>query len=300
LSARAPLLLVAGLLLGGCALDARAGASGCPTRQDQQDQAYVEGGDDLQRLDVHQPDGASCDELVPLVVWVHGGAWRGGDKAKDVAGKVAHWNALGWAVASVNYRLSDTDEPEADRLLAPAHDEDAAAAVGWLHRHAAELGVDPGRIALAGHSAGGGIVAALAADPGYLGAVGLAPADLTCAVILDAEGLDIRTAVADQGEYADLYPLIFGTDRAAWDDLSPAAHLGDAAVPPLFVVTRDRPDHQAIVHDFAATARAAGGDATVLELPTFSHGDVSLRIGDLTDDRLTPALDRFLTGCLAT
>jgi acetyl esterase/lipase len=202
-------------------------------------------------------------------------------------------------VASVNYRLSDTDEPEADRLLAPAHDEDAAAAVGWLHRHAAELGVDPGRIALAGHSAGGGIVAGLAADPGYLGAVGLAPADLTCAVILDAEGLDIRTAVADQGEYADLYPLIFGTDRAAWDDLSPATHLGDAAVPPLFLVTRDRPDHQAIVHDFAATARAAGAEATVLELPTFSHGDVSLRIGDPTDDRLTPALDRFLTGCLA-
>jgi acetyl esterase/lipase len=158
--------------------------------------------------------------------------------------------------------------------------------------------VDWGRVALAGHSAGGGIVAALAADPGYLGAAGLAPADLSCAAVLDAEGLDIATAVADQGEYADLYPLIFGTDRTAWDELSPIEHLGEATVPPLFLVTRDRPDHQAIVHDFAATARAAGGQATVVGLPTFSHGDVSLRIGDPTDDRLTPALDRFLTGCL--
>jgi acetyl esterase/lipase len=299
LSARAPLLLVAGLVLGGCALDARAGATGCPTREDREDQAYIEDGDDLQRLDVHQPEDAACDELVPLVVWVHGGAWKGGDKDKDLDGKLRHWTSQGWAVAAVNYRLTDPEDTDDERLMAPAHDEDAAAAVAWLHDHAAEIGVDADRIAVAGHSAGGGIVAALAADPGYLGAVGLAPADLSCAAVLDAEGLDIAQAVVDRGEYAHLYPPVFGADPDRWNDLSPAAHLGEATVPPLFLVTRDRPDHQAIVHDFAVSARANGAEALVVELPTFSHGDVSLRIGDPTDRHLTPALDRFLAGCLA-
>ncbi len=297
LSTRA-FLLVAALLLGGCALETRAGASGCEARQDRIDQGYLEEGSALQRLDVHQPSGAGCGELVPLVVWVHGGAWRGGDKAKEMARKVEHWTAQGWAVASVNYRLTDPDDPEHERLLAPAHNEDAAAAVRWLHDHATEIGVDGDRIALAGHSAGGGIVAALAADPGYLDDAGLGPSPVACAAVLDAEGVDIATAVADGGEYAHLYADVFGSDPAAWDDLSPRAHVGEGAVPPLFLVTRDRPDHQAITREFAAAARTAGTTATVVALPTFSHGDVNVRIGDPADDRLTPALDRFLGTCL--
>lgn len=90
----------------------------------------------------------------PAVVMVHGGGWRTGDKeswapeARKVAGR-------GWVAVSVNYRL---DEPSPF----PAEVDDVQAAVRWVRAHAGELGVDPGRIAAVGDSAGGHLVAMLA------------------------------------------------------------------------------------------------------------------------------------------
>ncbi|RST11334.1 alpha/beta hydrolase [Streptomyces sp. WAC05374] len=98
---------------------------------------------------IYRPHGARG-----AVVWLHGGGFVMGDVDTEHpwAGRIAAGS--GAVVVSVGYRLA----PEHPF---PAALEDARAALAWTAAHAAELGVDPGRIAVGGHSAGGGLAAAL-------------------------------------------------------------------------------------------------------------------------------------------
>jgi acetyl esterase/lipase len=88
------------------------------------------------------------------MVWIHGGGFIIGSPEQDQDGLIALCRDLGLTIAAVSYRL------------APAHPhptpvEDCYAALRWLHDNAAELGIDPTRIAIGGNSAGGGLAAGL-------------------------------------------------------------------------------------------------------------------------------------------
>lgn len=109
----------------------------------------------------------------PLLIYVHGGAWRFGDKSSfhrsdnDVHKVREYFQAAGFATASINYRLSH-------EALFPAQIHDVKAAIRYLKQHAQVLGFDPAKIALAGGSAGGHLVQLAAAsaalkDPYYEG-----------------------------------------------------------------------------------------------------------------------------------
>jgi acetyl esterase len=86
----------------------------------------------------------------PLVVFFHGGGFRSGDKSSVPAWLVRDCLDEGISVASANYRLSQT-------AAFPAPMLDGARAIQYLRHNAAELGVDPDRIAASGSSAGAGI-----------------------------------------------------------------------------------------------------------------------------------------------
>ena len=290
-------LAVALLLLGACTETSTPAALDCPDRVDQMEVTYADDGEPLQRLDLYQPNRDGC-AAVPLIVWVHGGGWRAGDKANGMAQKVRLWNDAGWAVASVNYRLTDARVAASDRVVAPSHNEDVAAAWSWLVTRSEALGVDPERMALLGHSAGAGIAAAVASDPTYLGAHDLDTAAIACSAPLDTEGFDISAVIEGGGRTGVLYRSVFGDDPVVWQQLSPVNHLGEGPVPDLLLVRRGNAARQAQVDAFAEAARGAGADVTIVDLPTFSHAEVSTRIGDPTDELLTPALQQFLDGCL--
>ena len=302
-------LIVAFVLLASCAsegsgsptttapTDTTTAARPCVARTHQRDVAYIAGDDPLQRLDIYLPEGVGCDP-VPVVVWVHGGGWQIGDKGNSITQKVALWNDAGWAVVSVNYRLSDSAVPEAARVMAPQHNEDVAAALGWLVEHSAAVGIDPKHIALLGHSAGAGIVAALATDPVYLRTARLEPADLSCVGPLDTEAFSVAEAIGGGPELAKVYRVAFGTDPEQWAELSPLTHVGEAPIPPLFLVSRGTASRRNLVATFAAAVDTAGGETTIVDLPSFSHEDVNKQIGGAADTQLTPALQEFLTTCL--
>ena len=112
------------------------------------DVAYVTNGHKRQKLDLYVPDGR---ENLPLIIWIHGGAWRGGSKANYVP--MAYLKA-GYAGASINYRLSQ-------HAIFPAQIEDVKAAVRWLRANAAAYRLDPNSFAAWGSSAGGHLVAML-------------------------------------------------------------------------------------------------------------------------------------------
>jgi acetyl esterase/lipase len=104
------------------------------------------------RVRVYRPPAAQ--NPVPAMLWIHGGGFIMGDSEIDQVNNIALVRELGIAVASVNYRL-------APRHPYPAPIEDCYAALQWLHAQAGELGIAPGRIAIGGNSAGGGLAAGL-------------------------------------------------------------------------------------------------------------------------------------------
>ena len=119
--------------------------------------AYTNEGSSAQSLDLYASKEA---KNVPLIIWIHGGAFLFGSKEGFPVEPVPLGFLLdGYAIASINYRLS----PEA---VFPAQLEDCKAAVRWLRSHADEFGIDPNRIGVWGASAGAFLAALLGTTGG--------------------------------------------------------------------------------------------------------------------------------------
>lgn len=101
---------------------------------------------------IYTPAGASV--TLPAILHIHGGGYVMGSVATNHGSNLLLAAAVGAVIVSVDYRLA----PE---TVAPGAVEDCYAALGWLHDQAAQLGIDPTRIAVRGESAGGGLAAAL-------------------------------------------------------------------------------------------------------------------------------------------
>jgi acetyl esterase/lipase len=112
------------------------------------DLAYVANGHQRQKLDLYVPPEG---QRLPLIIWVHGGAFRAGSKEGGVP---LQYLSAGYAVASLNYRLSQ-------HAIFPAQIEDVKAAVRWLRANAQTYRLDPSRFGAWGPSAGGHLVAML-------------------------------------------------------------------------------------------------------------------------------------------
>jgi acetyl esterase/lipase len=117
-----------------------------PTKKDVE---YARAGDKPLLLDLYLP--AEAKRPLPVVMWVHGGGWLRGSKDRCPATWLVEH---GYAVASINYRLTDVAQW-------PAQIDDCRAAVRYLRSHADDYGLDANHIAAWGASAGGHLVALL-------------------------------------------------------------------------------------------------------------------------------------------
>jgi acetyl esterase/lipase len=140
------------ILLAASLLFTAAGFAAPASRTDIE---YARVGDLSLKLDLHRP--ANAAEPAPLIIWVHGGAWRSGSK-KDVP--LLPLVEQGWAIASVEYRLTPV-------APFPANIHDLKAALRFLRAHAAEFGADPKRFIIAGASAGAHLAALVGVTNGH-------------------------------------------------------------------------------------------------------------------------------------
>lgn len=168
----------------------------------------------LQRADVFAA-GAATGGPRPLVVFIHGGAWRFGDKARRLRDcKAAFCREEGWHFASVNFRMV----PEVGVAEMAA---DIAAA---LRRLASEPGVDPSRIVAMGHSSGAHLAALVATDS----ALGCPP--LAGVIANDGAAFDARQPSVGSAWLARslIDPAFPPSDALALAALSPAVHAASA------------------------------------------------------------------------
>jgi acetyl esterase/lipase len=207
---------------------------------------------DRHRLDLYCPKGGKD---FPVVVFVHGGAWKSGGKGL-YAGLGETFAKAGLGVVICNYRLSP-------QVKHPAHAEDVAKAVAWTCENVGKYGGSPDKLFLCGHSAGGHIVALLATDPSYLKAEKRSPAD-------------IKGVVAVSGVYriapVAVFEAAFGKDPEVCKKASPIEHVTGAHPPFLIAYAEtDYPKLDEMAKDMHAALTKANCPTDLLVCPKRNH-----------------------------
>ncbi|MGD0770328.1 MAG: alpha/beta hydrolase [Tepidisphaeraceae bacterium] len=200
------------------------------------DVAYVPHGLRSQMLDLYVPDVATSPR--PLMVWIHGGGWYGGDKsAPPGLGLLLR----GYVVASIDYRLSG-------EAVFPAQIFDCKAAIRFLRVHSREYGIDPMRIGVWGDSAGGQLAALLGTTNGrkeYEGTEGVLGASSSVQAVCDWYGPSDFLQTTDwNGAGASAARLLFGGVVSAHAQAaalaSPAEQVGRAPLAPFLIMHGDQ------------------------------------------------------------
>jgi acetyl esterase/lipase len=240
------------------------------------DLAYAPG--DSHRLDVYRPHGEGAR---PIVIFLHGGGWTDGSKSqyRFVAEALT---SRGFIAVLPGYRLYPA-------VHFPEFIEDAAQAVAWTHAHADELGGDPARLFVMGHSAGAHIAAMLSYDERFLRAVG-------------GDKSWLRGFIGLSGPY-DFLPL---TDRILQDVFAPAerypqsqpVNFVDGGEPPALLM-QGRADDVVMPRNterLAARVRERGGRVEERYYTDMSHGGVLAALSVYYRKRsdVLDSIDRFI------
>ncbi len=247
----------------------------------EKDIAYIDGGDESQKLDIYLPETPS-DKPLPLIVHIHGGGWRAGSKFPcPVMGMALQ----GYAVASVEYRFSQ-------KAIFPAQIQDCQAAIRWLRAHAKHYNFDTDHVGVIGGSAGGHLSALVGTSGGKkaFAPIGgneeqsdkvqavcdiFGPSDFSTVVQQAAEDKNVKNIFAFNTP-SDPYSGLIGTKL----DDKPKAD----AVSPVYYISKDNPPflilhgtHDALVplaqsEEFATVLKEKGVEVWLQKLPGSGHG----------------------------
>jgi acetyl esterase/lipase len=124
----------------------------------ERDVQYGAAGERPLKLDVLRPRAESKDAC-PVIVWIHGGGWSGGDKSSGLGLLLPFAQSGNYVCFSVGYRLSG-------EARWPAQIHDCKAAIRWIKSNGQKYNIDPNRIGVWGGSAGGHLVALLGTSGG--------------------------------------------------------------------------------------------------------------------------------------
>jgi acetyl esterase/lipase len=272
-------------------------AGGAPAQDVKRNIPYANPGTERQVLDIYSPKGA---KNLPVVFWIHGGGWQGGDK-KDVQLKPQAFNEKGFVFVSTNYRLLPAVEMETIF-------RDVARAAGWVHQHIAEYGGDPKRMLIMGHSAGAQLAALLCTDERYLKAEGVPLADVKGCVPVDGDTYDVPAIIETAETRWRVHGLArakfghrekFGNDPAKHKDFSAVTHVAKGKhIPPfLLVYVSGHPDTTAQAVRLGNVLKEAGIPVTYYAGRETTHSKINADLGK-ADDPGTKALFGFLDGVL--
>ena len=215
------------------------------------------------RLDLYLPKqgiGDQKEAAAPLIVWVHGGAWRAGSKSnvpiKDLVNQ-------GFAIASVEYRLSS-------QAPFPAQVHDIKTAIRWLREGSSKYGYNPDQIVIAGASAGGHLAALVGVSDKH--------PELDGDIVPNSTRADVAAIVSFYGA-SNLETIL--------DQSTP--HGLNVRIPALQLLLRAQPDQDPALAKLASPVNHVGkGDPPILLI----HGDQDPQMPINQSHELQGAYDR--------
>jgi acetyl esterase/lipase len=229
------------------------------------------------------------------IVWMHGGGFVMGDLDTEHPWATRLAEASGAVVISVDYRLAPENP-------FPAALDDVHAVLTWTARHAAELGVDPERIAVGGHSAGAGLAAAVA----------LRARDLQgppiCFQLLNQPGLDDRQQTWSARTFTDtpwmnrekitqIWGYYLGSTPAT-PYAAPARATDLSGLPPAYVASAEFCPNRDEDIDYALRLLQAGVSVELHQWPGTFHGSQAILSAEVSQRQIAElgaALRRALT-----
>ena len=239
----------------------------------------------LLSLDVYWPR-QTCATPHPVMMYIHGGGWSGGDKSNNPRTKADWFTSHGFVFVSANYRLS----PAATH---PAHIEDVASAIAWTRNHVDAFCGNPDRIFVMGHSAGAHLAALVGTDERRLAAHGLKPSDLAGIISLDTAALDLVNSSPSTARGRRMKESAFGPMNT-WNDVSPMAFV-DAPdeLPPFLMFSTGSTSRQQQNEAFVEAVRSRGGQAEHIHADDRTHMEINQMLGT-PEDPYTRELMAFL------
>lgn len=240
--------------------------------QDHRDLVYATYGSRAMHLDLYLPKNG--DGPFPAVVYIHGGGWRGGNKAAFQR-QAAHMADQGFVGACIEYRLSG-------EAKFPAALYDSKAAVRWMRANAGKYRIDPKRIGAAGGSAGGHLAAMLGTtgglkefegDGGHPGFSSSVKAVAAFNPALDFVSFGAQTGSNASNAVAAFLGAAYSEKPDLWAKAAPLTHAGKGSAAFLFLHgTKDTtvPYQQSV--DMLKKLKAVGADAEIFTADDAQHG----------------------------
>lgn len=246
---------------------------------------YAQPRTERQTLDVYAPTEG---KNLPVILWIHGGGWRRGDKS-GVQKKPQAFVEKGFVFVSTNYRFYP-------QVSVKEMTGDIAKAIRWVHDHAREYGGDPKSIFVMGHSAGAHLAALVCTDDRYLKAEGLSLSILKGCVPVDVSVYDIPKRLKDGGSVGE----VFGKTDESHRDLSPVTHIARGKhIPPFLILhVASRPETKVQSHGLAGKLKDAGVPAQVVAAEGKTHGTINADLGK-PDDKPTQAMWEFMNASMS-
>ena len=257
------------------------GAQRLPAAAAAETLVYKKAGDIELKLFIERPPGWKAVDRRPAIVFFFGGGWVGGSPNQFLK-QSQHFATRGMVGIRVHYRVI----PKGDEGPPFVCVADAKSALRYVRAHAAELGIDPARIAAAGGSAGGHLAAFATLVPG-----------------LDDPADDLK--VSPKGNALVLFNPVFNNRPGQWGharvgeryrEFSPAHHVTKDA-PPAIVFLGDKDDliPVSVLEDFKAKMQAAGVRCDTRVFSGAAHGFFNKDVDGIPGFSETLAdADRFL------
>ncbi|HEV3440531.1 MAG TPA: alpha/beta hydrolase [Gemmata sp.] len=249
---------------------------------------YADTKNEKQTLDVYAPAEGKDH---PVIFWIHGGGWQGGDKT-EVHKKPQAFVDKGYVFISINYRLLPT-------ATIKEMGGDVGKAIRWTHDHAKDYGGDPNTIFVTGHSAGAQLAALVCTDERYLKAEKLSLSLIKGCIPVDGDTYDVPLQIQTvEQKRGDRYMQKFGNAESQ-KDLSPVTHVAkDKNIPPFIILhVADHPETKLQSQRLAKALKEAGVSAQAYPAEGKTHDTINSELG-LPNDKPTQAMFEFLDGLL--
>ncbi len=243
------------------------------------------------KLDIYMPQ-KNIFKKAPVLFLYHGGAWDSGGKSIKQFGPIDNITKLGFAIVSVEYRLTD------DETKFPAHIEDCADSVRYIEKNAEKYGFDINRFCVMGASAGGHLALLLALNGENYAVdqkdVGLSlPVKCVISLCSPTDLLNLKGFTEKDTDYLDtkLKAFIGGSPNEKYDlyaEASPVTHVRSDA-PPVFMAHGDK--DKTILFSQAETfykaAKAIGMKVTFVPVHNADHEFQAV------DGEMSPTIDKL-------